>query len=92
MRGVPELTVRTERLVLELEAAVSVLRTGIAAGGVTVPAQRRLLRGFREAAHVVCELRGALEAYRACAMGRGLGVPLDLDARPLHVSDEDLVE
>jgi len=85
---------RAQREVIDLEFVITTLRDGIAAGGLSLPKQRWLLRQLKETPRLLAELRGAVDAYRACAMSApapGLVVPaLDPDARPLHVSDEEM--
>jgi len=83
---------RAQREVIDLEFAITSLRAGIAEGGLSLAKQRWLLRQLKEAPRLLSELSGAVDAYRTCAMSApGLVVPaLDPDARPLHVSDEEM--
>jgi len=84
---------RAARLVKDLEFALATLRAGIATGGLSLPKQRHLVQDLREAPRLVCELVGAVDAYRECALqARPTAAPLPPvdDARPFHLSDEEV--
>ena len=87
------LTVRAAQLVKDLEFALSTLRAGLATGGLSLPKQRHLAQDLKEAPRLVCELVGAVEAYRECALqARPTAAPLPPadEARPFHLSDEEV--
>ena len=87
------LTVRAAQLVKVLEFALSTLRAGLATGGLSLPKQRHLAQDLKEAPRLVCELVGAVEAYRECALQAGppaAPLPPADDARPFHLSDEEV--
>jgi len=77
------LTARAGQLVKDLEFALATLRAGLASGGLTLPKQRHLAQDLKLAPRLVCELVGAVEAYRECALqARPPAAPLppaDLD-------------
>ena len=84
---------RAVRVVKDLEFALTTLRAGIAAGGLSLPKQRHLAQDLKDAPRLVCELVGAVDAYRECALqGRPPAAPLAPadDARPFHLSDEEV--
>lgn len=88
------LTVRAAQLVKDLEFAITTLRAGLATGGLTLPKQRHLVQDLKDAPRLVCELVGAVDAYRECALQQrapsdATRAPAD-EARPFHLADEEV--
>ena len=88
---------RILRLLHDLQVAADTLRAARPVnpegfGKLSRQAIRRLTLQLEKASRTVSELRGALDAYRACALsGRGSTVPADGEADGArHLRDEEV--